>query len=369
MERAAVKFPRGESEFFSEVRNRVNAYFRDNNISRYGDYRMVIKTVVLISSYFLIYSLIISRVSEDAVLNAILWILLGLSLAGIGLSVMHDASHGAYSKNKKVNRLLSNTMALIGGSVFTWNIQHNQLHHSFTNVDGLDEDIDPSFVMRFSPHKKRYWMHRFQHLYAWFFYGIMTLTWSTDKDFVQLYRYRNNPDFTLGKIRFSWLLTRLIMAKIFFHTFTLILPLILLPDPWYVTLMNTFTMHFVAGFTLACVFQPAHVVPTSDYPLPDDKGSMENAWAIHQMHTTANFAPGSRIFSWYVGGLNYQIEHHLFPNVCHVHHREISKIVKKTAEEYGLPYNVQPTFLKALYEHARMLKMLGRQDYLQVRPG
>ncbi len=105
------------------------------------------------------------------------------------------------------------------------------------------------------------------------------------------------------------------------------------------------------------------MVPTSDYPLPDKEGILPDSWAIHQMMTTADFSPNSRIFSWYVGGLNYQIEHHLFPNICHVHYRKLSQIVKETAKEFGIPYNVQPTFIRAVWSHGKMLKQLGRTDF------
>lgn len=364
----SVKFPRDErSEFFTELRSRVKAYFEENNIDRYGDYRMYIKTAVLIAFYIGSYALIITRVTDSFWLNMGLWTLLGLAVAGLGLSVMHDASHGAYSKNKKVNWFLANVMVFIGGSEFTWNIQHNQLHHSFTNVDGIDEDINPGFIMRFSPHKKRYWIHKFQHIYAWFLYGFMTISWSTNKDFKQLFVYRKQKHIGQKSNAFGILLTKLIFAKLTFHLITIVLPLILLPDAWYITLLNVFIMHFVAGLILACVFQPAHVMPNTEFPLPDNStGSMENNWAIHQLMTTANFARNSKLFSWYVGGLNFQVEHHLFPNICHVHHKAISKIVKKTAEEYNLPYNEQPSFMKALWEHGKMLKKLGNYDLMPV---
>ena len=180
----SIKFPRDErGEFFAVLRKRVNEHFKENNKNRFGDKRMYFKSFMLISAYIVSYMLIITRVTDSFGLNLLLWLSLGLSVAGIGLSIMHDASHGAYSKNKTINWLLANSMTFIGGSTFTWNIQHNQKHHSYTNVDGIDEDINPGFIMRFSPHKKRYWIHNFQHFYAWFFYGIMTMSWSTEKDF------------------------------------------------------------------------------------------------------------------------------------------------------------------------------------------
>jgi linoleoyl-CoA desaturase len=123
-------------------------------------------------------------------------------------------------------------------------------------------------------------------------------------------------------------------------------------------------MHYITGFILAVIFQPAHVIEGTEYPVPDDKGNMENNWAIHQLHTTTNFGHREKMFSWYVGGLNYQVEHHLFPNICHVHYRKIACIVKKTAEEFGLPYKSKDTFLQALIAHGRILKSLGQKPLI-----
>ncbi len=360
-----LSFPtRTQQEFFSTLQARVQDYFKQNNISRYGDARMVIKTIVMLLMYFGPYFLMLSGVITSNWLQFALWCLMGFGMAGIGLSVMHDAVHGAYSKNRKVNKFVGNVMHLLGGSTTNWILQHNILHHTFTNVDGVDEDINPGNYMRFSPHQKRYPAHKLQHLYAWPLYGLMTILWITTKDFKQIIRYKKNGLIKQMKRSYSSLFAELLTMKVFYYVYALVIPLLFFPAPWYLTILFFFVMHFIAGLTLAAIFQSAHVMPTSEYPLPDDKGNLENNWAIHQMLTTANFAPNNRLLSWYVGGLNYQIEHHLFPNICHIHYRSISRIVEKTAREFGLPYISQPTFFKALREHARMLYRLGHQDQL-----
>lgn len=362
-----AKFPRNENtEFYSTLRLRVNKYFKDKGISKKGDRRLYFKTAALLAMYFVPYSLIMFQVSDSIAVKFILWMLFGFGLAGLGLSVMHDAVHGAYSSKKWINEFFANVMVIIGGSKFTWNVQHNQKHHSYTNIDGIDEDIDPGVFLRFSPHKKRYGIHRLQHLYAWFFYGIQTLSWSTEKDFRQIFKYKKAGSFKGSKTSFSSVFFKILFSKIVFQTITLVLPLIYLSDPWYLILLYNFSAHFVAGLVMACVFQPAHVMPEKVFPLPDENGSMENNWAIHQLLTTANYSPNSKLLYWYVGGLTHQIEHHLFPNVCHVHYKEISKIVKATTAEFGLPYHVQPTFYTALKHHTHMLKILGKYDELPV---
>ena len=159
-------------------------------------------------------------------------------------------------------------------------------------------------------------------------------------------------------------MTNLIIGKISYFIFSLVIPLIMLDIPWYMVLLFFFIMHFITGFILSIIFQPAHVVPSSEYPMPDANGDVYSNWAIHQLFTTANFAPKSKLFSWYVGGLNFQIEHHLFPTICHVHYKKISEIVKKRTAEYGLPYHSVKTFGKAVWDHAIPLKRLGQEDFV-----
>jgi len=190
----------------------------------------------------------------------------------------------------------------------------------------------------------------------------MTFTWVLDKDFGQLNRYRKEGLLKLLNKSYPRLLSELIVSKILYGVYILVIPIVFLPVAWWWILIMFFIMHFICGFTLTIIFQSAHVVTSSDYPLPDKEGILPDSWAIHQMLTTADFSPNSRIFSWYIGGLNYQIEHHLFPNICHVHYRKLSHIVKETAREFGIPYNVQPNFIRAVWSHGKMLKHLGRID-------
>ena len=289
-----------------------------------------------------------------------MWALMGFGMSGIGLAVMHDANHGAYSKNKKLNKYIGYVMNFIGASAFNWKIQHNVLHHSYTNIEGMDEDIDPGKLMRLSPHAKYYKVYKLQHIYGWFLYGMMTFLWLTTKDFKQLYRYKKMGLIKGQKRTYTGVLIETIVSKIIYYGYALVVPLVFIQAQWWLILIGFFIMHFITGLALGMIFQPAHVMPSSEYPLPDDTGNIENNWAVHQLYTTTNFAPKSRIFSWYVGGLNYQVEHHLFPNICHVHYRRISKIVRETAQEFNLPYHSQPTFAMAVIKHAKMLRQLGR---------
>ena len=251
-----------------------------------------------------------------------LYITSGLGMAGIGMGVMHDAIHGSYSKNQKVNKLMGYTMNLIGANATVWKIQHNVLHHTYTNIEASDDDIHTPFFLRFSPHAKRYWVHKFQFLYVWFFYGLSTISWITAKDFVNMSRYKK-MGLIKGSSKFRWEIIKVAAWKLLYYTYALILPIILVPLAPWVVILAFLCMHFVTGVLISAVFQTAHVMPETDFPLPNKDGLIANNWTFHQLATTSNFSPKNKILSWLIGGLNYQVEHHLFPNICHIHYKKI----------------------------------------------
>lgn len=349
-------------DFNATLNKRIRAYFKENNLSRHANANMVFKTIFMISLFFVPVGFLVSGVIQEVWLVGLMYLLMGLGTAGIGLSIMHDANHGAYSKKDSVNKWVGKIINLVGGYAPTWKIQHNVLHHTYTNIEGYDEDIAPPPFLRFSPNAVHKPIHNFQHLYAWFFYGLMTFSWITAKDFRQLYRYKGMDLTKTENPVFGKLLAELIFSKVFYYVLVLIIPLLVIDIAWYWFPIFIFMLHFVAGLILALVFQPAHVVPEIEYVDTPADLTIDNNFAIHQMQTTSNFAPRSRVLYWLIGGLNYQVEHHLFPNICHVHYRDIAPIVRETAKEFGVPYNSHPTFVGAIRYHLKMLKAVGRNE-------
>jgi linoleoyl-CoA desaturase len=325
---------------------------------------MVIKTLFMLSLYLVPYFLMLSGIITNVWVAIGMWALMGFGMAGIGLSIMHDAIHESYSKNKTVNFVLGYLIHIIGGCKTNWKIQHNVLHHSFTNINEYDEDIEIG-VMRFTPDREWKWFHRFQIFYGPVLYGIMTLSWAIDKDFNQLIRYHKNGLLERHGIDFKKTMTELVINKALYFTAFLVIPLIFMPFAWWQVVIGFVAMHFVCGLTLALIFQSAHVLEETEFFSVEEGESMENNWAIHQLKTTANFANTSGWFTWLIGALNYQVEHHLFPNICHVHYPKLAPIVKQTAEDYGIVYNSHHTFFQALGSHFKLLNALGKN---QVEP-
>ncbi|MCW3465902.1 fatty acid desaturase family protein [Chitinophaga nivalis] len=361
-----VRFaPKGSNSFIETLTAAVHDYFRSNNISPYANAAMWLKTAIMLLCYFVpCIFIILGAGASNLWLFWGLWFLMGWGMIGIGTAVMHDANHGTYSPHKKINIFIGHILEVIGGYSVNWKIQHNMLHHTYTNIDGLDEDISSTVLLRLSPQQRRYWFHRHQHIYAWFFYALMTLYWMTAKDYLQVIRFKQRNLLHKQKVSLPKALMHITWSKMFYYAYILVLPLLFSGQPWYFVLTGFFIMHLTAGLFLSCVFQPAHIMPNAAFAAPvvsGDSRQMKDSWAVHELVNTINFAPRNAWLSWFIGGLNYQIEHHLFTDICHVHYRKIAPIVKATAASFGLPYQVQPTFLRALREHSRMLKILGKK--------
>ena len=361
-----VTFSRVDSaKFFRILNKRVNAYFKENNIARTGNWKLHLKTVIMFSLYLTPYFLLLT-LDFPTWAQLLFTILMGIGMAGVGMNVMHDANHGSYSSKKWVNKLLGSSIYILAGNVYNWQVQHNVLHHTYTNIHGHDEDMEAGRILRFSKHAKWHKHHRFQHYYSVFLYGLLTFNWMLTADFMQTKRYLARG-LSYGKFpgKFKqW--SNLVITKVIYVSIWIVLPIIFMDIAWWKILLGFFIMHYVAGLILSIIFQLAHIVEDTDMPLPDETGNMKNTWAIHQLFTTVNFGTKNRIINWFSGGLNHQVEHHIFPNISHIHYNDIAKIVKQTAQEFNLPYFEYKTTRKALIAHFRHLKEMGMKPSYSV---
>lgn len=359
-----VRFKRDTSEFSKILKARVDAYFEESGRSKKGDWRMHIKTALMLALFFVPWGLIAFGGVGGSTGFWLTEVVMGFGLAGIGFNVMHDANHGSYSSNPKINAVMGRVLDLVGGSAALWRIQHNVLHHSFTNITGLDEDIAPPGFLRFTPDKPLKKVHKLQFIYAWLFYCVMTLFWMTAKDWMGLYRYHKKGLIKSSGTTTGKLVIDLLITKTIYYTYIILIPAIFSGLPFWKILAGWTVMHAVTGLILASVFQPAHVLEELQFIEAEKGTSMDDHLLSHQLKSTANFGTRSRVLTWLCGGLNHQIEHHLFPQICHIHFRKLAPIVRKTAEEFGLPYRSSTTFAQALILHTQMLWQLGRRQQL-----
>lgn len=366
MTKPTIKFSRKDSaNFFKTLNSRVNKYFKNNNIKRTGNWEIWIKTLIMFTMFLAPYFMILA-ISMPGWIQLLLVLIMGIGMAGVGMNVMHDGNHGSYSKKSWVNKLMGGSIYILAGNVYNWKVQHNVLHHTYTNIHGHDEDLDAGHIFRFTKHAQWRWYHKFQHYYSVLLYGLLTINWAITTDFLQMKRYMKRK-LAHGKFPnpfVNW--STLVFTKILYMSIWIVIPILALNLVWWKILIGFFLMHYTAGLILSVIFQLAHVMDEADMPLPKEDGTLKNTWAIHQLMTTVNFSPKNKLISWFTGGLNYQVEHHIFPNISHIHYSKIAEIVKKTAKEFNLPYNEFKSTRKAIIAHFSYLKLMGAKPIIKA---
>jgi len=345
----------GDNTFHRELRRRVDTYFKRNGHKQRDNARMYLKTTIILVSFIASYVLLVFFAAnwwQGLFLSAVL----GVATAQIGFNIQHDAGHHAYSERRSVNKWMARTLDMVGGSSYIWHWKHAHFHHTYVNIDDYDSDISLGWLARLSPQQKRYWHHRWQHIYLWLLYGFTVISWHLHDDF------RDILTATIGKRKMPRPrgkdLMGFILGKVVFFTLAFGLPLVF--HSIGVVLLYYAVVTMVTGLQLALVFQLAHAVEEASFPSPDESGRIDTPWAIHQLETTVNFSPDNKLVTWLVGGLNFQIEHHLFPRICHVHYPAISRVVETTCREYGVPYQTNHSFGAGIASHYRWLRQMGR---------
>lgn len=355
---AVVRFNNSNTEFFSTLRKRVDNYFKEAKITPLGNFKLYLKTIILFATLIAMFIVLVFFTPSQLWLNITLCVLMGINFAAIGFNVMHDGSHGSYSNNAAVNKFMAFALNLLGGNAYIWNLKHNINHHSFTNIEGMDDDIDIKPFIRVHADQPKYWFHRFQHLYFVLLYGLTYIFWVFWQDFKKYFLSRVSEHTPMRKMslyqHFNFWISKVLHVAIF-----IVLPAFTVGLAE--ALIGYAILAFSAGIVVAVVFQLAHVVEDANFVAPDEdkKASVDTEWAIHQINTTVNFATRSKSLSWFLGGLNFQVEHHLFPKISHIHYPDINKIVRETCKEFNVAYKEFPTMFSAFISHAKHIKTAG----------
>lgn len=350
-----VSFSNNSNPFSKELKLKVDEYFANEGKRTTGSWYLYYKTLVLCGIAVVIYGLLLWNVAPTWV-NILLCVALGFNFASIGFNVMHDGAHGSYSSKKWVNDVMGYSLNILGGSVYFWKIKHNVMHHAYTNIEGHDDDIDIKPFIRTNENQKRYWFHRYQHIYCFVLYTVTYLLWIGVNDFQKYFTGKVSskkiPKMSVKEHFVFWL------SKIGYILAIIIIPGMVLG--WMNMLIGFLIISAVCGVVLSIVFQLAHVVEDADFPMPDpDSNKIEENWFVHQLATTANFSTRSKIVSWFVGGLNFQVEHHLFPRISHIHYPAINKLVMELCAKYNVPYIEYPNLIKAIGAHVAHLREVG----------
>jgi linoleoyl-CoA desaturase len=350
-----ISFTSTQSPFFQTLKQKVDNYFAEEGIHRSGNKTLYFKSAFQILSAVLIYTTLVFM-TPGPLISILLCGVLGINLGVIGFNVMHEGGHNSFSKYHWLNVVSGHFLNIMGGNIDYWKIKHNINHHTYTNIEGLDSDIDIKPFMRIHNHQPLHWYHRFQHIYWVALYGISYIAWIFYDDFVKYFSGKISKGSQPEKMKFTqhiifW------SSKLFYVFINIILPVYMVG--LVSTIIGFSIVVLICGLSISVVFQLAHVVEDTQFPLPNEKNKIEQEWAIHQISTTANFATKNRVISWLLGGLNFQVEHHLFPKISHVHYPKVSILVKETCEEFNLRYIEYPSFFKAFRAHYIHIKRLG----------
>lgn len=352
-----VTYNNANHVFYTSLKKAVEKHFAQAGIRKTGNIHLYSKSAIFIAAAVGIY-LTLLLASLPLIIGIIVSVAFGFILACIGFNVMHDANHGSYSSRKWVNKTLGLTLNALGGNSFIWKQKHNIIHHTYTNIDGVDDDIAKSPFIRMC--NTQCWVpaHRVQHLYTPFLYAISSLIWILFQDFQKYFKRRivQTPlsHMTTADHVIFWI------SKVLYLLFYIGIPIAFLG--WQTGLIYFLCIHVGLGLTLSVIFQLAHVVEETKFEYVGlDAKQIEDEWAVHQVKTTSNFSINSKFITWFAGGLNYQIEHHLFPKISHIHYPALSKLVQAECAAYHLPYNSLPSFTAAVYSHFRLIKRLGKQ--------
>lgn len=350
------KFLHNKSNFHQELKKRVNQYFTENAKPSTGNVSLFVKALFFFLSYVALYVHLV-YFTPPYWLAIVECVLLGLFTAAIGFNIMHDGGHGSFSKSKIINKMAAFSVNFVGASGIMWNMKHNIIHHTYTNVDGIDDDIEIKPYMRMCTTQQYRPVHRFQHIYFWFLYTLLHLMWIFFTDY-QKYFTKKIGTMPIKKMSITQHITFWV-AKLGYIVLFMVVPIYLVGfTNW---LIGFLVASMITGFVISIIFQLAHTVEETEFPVVDGSTNhIENEWAIHQIKTTANFATKNKFISWFVGGLNFQVEHHLFPKISHVHYPAINRIVKQTCSEFGVHYLENPTLGKAILSHMHHLRRMGQ---------
>jgi linoleoyl-CoA desaturase len=353
--RHSVGDPATASSFPKVLRSRLESFFSDGHISPKAGRSMWVKIAsglaVLAGSWIVLYTL-----NPDSWKFVAVYLLGGLAQTFLMLNIAHDSNHNAISTARSVNKTLNYVFDVCGINSYMWRILHHRGHHSCINLHGEDDALTGRRIFRFTPHELRAPWQRFQHIYALFFYALFSLDYILFRDFECFFfpshGYLKRTKHPLREYAI------LFVGKGFYFTYMLVLPVVLLGKPVLLVALAFLLTHIIVGLTVSLVFQTTHTVDSTYFP--SSRSEFDNG-VYHIFATTADYATSNPIVAWLAGGLNHHIVHHLCPFVCHTHYDALTRIVKQTAEEFGVPYRQHPTMTRAIVHHLILLKQLGSE--------
>jgi linoleoyl-CoA desaturase len=348
--------PAGASAFPKILRRRLDRFFADQNLSPKANSAMWLKIAcglaILAGSWIALYAF-----RPGSWKFVALYLLGGLAQTFLLLNIAHDSNHNAISSRPFINKTLNYVFDVCGISSYMWRLLHHRGHHSCINLQGEDDALSGRGIFRFTPHEARLPLHRFQHIYALLVYALFSLDYVFFRDFqCFFFPAHDYLERTRHPLR-EYII--LFAGKAFYLTYMLVLPVLVLRRSPLLVAGAFLLVHVIVGLSVTLVFQTTHTIDSTYFPV--DRNEFDNG-VYHIFATTADYATESPLVGWLAGGLNHHIVHHLCPFVCHTHYASLTRIVRATAKEFGIPYRQHPTMAQAVWHHLLLLKQLGSES-------
>ncbi|RYD82867.1 MAG: acyl-CoA desaturase [Sphingobacteriales bacterium] len=359
-----LKFTRDEGTlFYKELNEKIDAYFKENNLKKTGNYMMYCKMALYFGLVMLFYVLLITRTSLISFYA--FYLLMGLSVLLTAFNVSHDAAHGVAVRSKYWNKILFQiSFNLQGNNAYVWGKNHNESHHLYTNVEGSDIDVLNNPMVRMTESQPLKWYHQYQHLYSPLLYLLYSINWFFFRETLMLFNYSSR---TIKVVVPPKEVIKLVFFKLLYIGYMIVLPAIVLPFGIGNVLLAFLLNHFMVSIIFTAVLGVSHLSDYVEHPVPDANGKLDMSWPKLQMCTSIDYNAGSTFFNWTLGGFNAHALHHLLPNICHVHYLKILPIFRETAAKHGIAYMEMP-YRKAIRSHFRFLKGMGNNKQFNTLP-
>ena len=355
----SIKYSSGNGNLFMRtLKRRTDNYFNENNISRYATSLVFIKAVMILSVFLSSYLLLISGTFGPGT-DLLLGTVCGICTVMMVMNIGHDAAHNALFRSRKMNEMACYSFELAGMSHYMWKLNHNIIHHPYPNISPIDSEINQAMpFIRLSPFFRKLKIHRYQHLYAPFLYLLFTINLTLVRDFQDMgIMSKANSQ----KIVKEFPVKRYVMlfaSKLFYITYAVVIPMIVLPFVWWKVLLGFFFVHAMMSIFELTIQFPLHANDRATVVEINETGTIERKWEEQILENTTDYMPQSRLANFITGGINTHTIHHFFPGICHIHYIALTKILSETAKEFNLGYQCYPMG-KGLVSHFRRIKQLA----------
>lgn len=344
-----------EGQLYESIKLKIVQYFEQTRKTKKANLLLVVKALIFLCLIVGGYGLMITLDTKDYFFFFCYYLLFTLGSILFVVTVGHDASHQSLFKRRSANKIVGYSWNILGISKHLWEMKHHHSHHIYTNIPHKDFDIAESPLIRLNPNYNYRPYYKYQYLYAPALYLLFGVFVIYVRDFIFYYKtLYGQPGTRFGR----YFLINLLITKLGYIFISIVIPAILLPFEWWTVLATNLGCLGIGGSFLLLVLIVPHINETAAINESSTSIKNQNDWTLHQIRCTIDSSADSRLLSWLTGGLNTHLIHHLFPDICHVHYIDLTRLVRQELNERGIRYQEKPIAI-SIIDHFRFLKKMG----------